>query len=94
MCIINSYLGAVFVEVRKLSYNYYDRLFSRHGISMKANVALQKKLLCLMYHLWKKNEAFDAALALRPAGLSASAASPKGDTGVDTTIPELEMAFF
>ncbi|AXI99340.1 Transposase [Cyclonatronum proteinivorum] len=87
-------VGNILSHKRQPYYNYYDRLVSRHGIKMKANVALQKKLLCLMYHLWKKNEAFDAALALRPAGLSASAVSPKGDTGVDTTIPELEMAFF
>lgn len=40
--------------------NLYDRTFERHGIKMKSYVAIQKKLLILIYHLWKKNQPYDA----------------------------------
>jgi len=38
----------------------FDRTYKKHGIKMKSYVAVQKKLLVIMYHLWKKNQAFDA----------------------------------
>ena len=37
----------------------FDRTFAKHGIKMKSYVAVQKKLLILIYHIWKKNEKFD-----------------------------------
>lgn len=37
----------------------YKRTFDKHGIKMKSYVAIQKKLLILIYTLWKKNEKFD-----------------------------------
>lgn len=37
----------------------YDRIFHRSFVKMKAYVAIQRKLLCLIYALWKKNEVFD-----------------------------------
>jgi len=37
----------------------YTRLVDKHGIKMKASVAVQRKLLELIYILWVKNEAFD-----------------------------------
>lgn len=37
----------------------YDRTIGRHGIKMKSYVAIQKKLLILIYTLWKKEEDFD-----------------------------------
>jgi transposase len=37
----------------------YDRTMERHGIKMKSYVAIQKKLLILIYTLWKKEEDFD-----------------------------------
>lgn len=37
----------------------YRRLVGRHGIKMKAAVAVQKKMLELAYVLWKKEEKFD-----------------------------------
>lgn len=41
-------------------YNLYVRLLVRNGgIKKKALVAVQRKLLVLIYTLWKKNEAFD-----------------------------------
>lgn len=37
----------------------YERTFGRHGIKMKSYVAIQKKLLILIYTLWKKEQDFD-----------------------------------
>ncbi|WP_243348551.1 IS110 family transposase [Parabacteroides sp. FAFU027] len=40
--------------------NLYNRIMSKTTIKMKAYVAIQRKLLCLTYILWKRNEAYDA----------------------------------
>jgi transposase len=37
---------------------FFERLFERHHQKMKAYVAVQKKLLVLIYTIWKKNEPF------------------------------------
>lgn len=37
----------------------YDRLLSKHNIKMKATVAVQRKLLVLIYTIWKKNEPYN-----------------------------------
>jgi len=37
----------------------FKRLVSKHGIKMKAVVAVQRKLLELIYILWKKDQAYD-----------------------------------
>ena len=37
----------------------FERTFDKHGIKMKSYVAIQRKLLILVYTLWKKNEKFD-----------------------------------
>lgn len=39
--------------------DFYNRLLGKHGVKMKAHVAVQKKLLSYMYFLWKKAETFD-----------------------------------
>ena len=39
----------------------YHRIYERSRIKMKAYTAVQKKLLTLIYTLWKKDEAFDPA---------------------------------
>lgn len=39
--------------------HHYERVFERSGMKMKGYVALQRKLLVLIYTLWKKNEPFD-----------------------------------
>ncbi|MEX2398566.1 MAG: IS110 family transposase [Candidatus Saccharimonadales bacterium] len=44
--------------------SYYERLLAKHGIKMKAHVALQKKLLSAIYYLWKKREMFDPGKAM------------------------------
>ena len=43
----------------KVFKDLFDRTFSRHGIKMKSYVAVQKKLLTVIFSLWKKNERFD-----------------------------------
>ncbi len=37
----------------------FVRMVQKHGIKMKAAVAIQRKLLVMMYTLWKKEEYFD-----------------------------------
>jgi transposase len=37
---------------------FFKRILEKHNQKMKAYVAVQKKLLVLIYTLWKKNEAF------------------------------------
>jgi transposase len=39
--------------------NLYERVYGRTGIKMKAYVAVQKKLLELIYFLWIKDEEYD-----------------------------------
>lgn len=39
--------------------SFYERNVNKHGIKMKSYVAVQKKLLVLIYALWKKGEAFN-----------------------------------
>jgi hypothetical protein len=38
--------------------NLYNRVYERTKFKMKAYTAVQRKLLILIYTLWKKNEAF------------------------------------
>lgn len=42
----------------------FDRTYEKHGIKMKSYVAVQKKILTMIYHLWKKNEAYDTIYQL------------------------------
>lgn len=51
-------LNAKTYEVGTMA-SLFERTFNKHGIKMKSYVALQRKLLILIYTLWKKNEAFD-----------------------------------
>lgn len=37
----------------------FERTYARHGIKMKSYVAVQKKLLLLIYHLWKNDTTYD-----------------------------------
>jgi transposase len=46
-------------EKNEFFSNFYDRLYSRHSIKMKAYVAIQRKLLMLIYTLWKNNEKYE-----------------------------------
>ena len=37
----------------------YERIFDRTKIKMKGYVAVQRKMLELIYTLWRKNQAYD-----------------------------------
>ena len=39
-------------------FNLYSRTLSKHGIKMKSYVAVQKKLLAMIYTLWKRDEEY------------------------------------
>jgi transposase len=45
-------------EVKQFK-DLFDRTYKKHGIKMKSYVAVQKKLLIMIYHLWNKNEAYN-----------------------------------
>lgn len=38
---------------------FYDRVYENSRFKMKAYVAVQKKLLCIIYSLWKSDQAYD-----------------------------------
>ncbi len=42
------------------THEYYERLVGRKGVKMVAATAVQRKLLGLIYTLWKKQEMFEA----------------------------------
>lgn len=70
---------------------FYDRLAARtgqNGTQMKAQVALQKKLLTYMFVLWTKKEQFDPEKIQNDrAGVDKKIAPPNGEaTGDMTTI--------
>ena len=46
--------------------NIFIRLVSKHGINMKAAVAVQRKLLELMFTLFKNGTTYDKAFFNRP----------------------------
>ena len=47
------------VQHDQLLSNFYNRLFDRQRIKMKSYVAVQRKLLILIYTLWKKEERYN-----------------------------------
>ena len=51
-------LNVVAYEVKPFS-DLYQRVHLRTNIKMKGYVAVQKKLLTMMYTLWKRNEMFE-----------------------------------
>lgn len=40
-------------------FNLFERTLEKHNLKMKSYVAVQKKLLVVIYALWKKNEEYD-----------------------------------
>jgi hypothetical protein len=55
----------------------FEGVYSRPGIKMKGYVAIQKKLLCLVYTRWKKDEAYDPQFG-QPPSTTSSKEEPKG----------------
>lgn len=39
--------------------NLYNRTYEKHGIKMKSYVAVQKKMLLMIYYLWKSGKEYD-----------------------------------
>jgi transposase len=48
--------------------NHYAMLVSKHGIKMKAAVSVQRKMLVLIYALWKKDQPFDPDYSNKESG--------------------------
>ncbi len=66
----------------------FDRIYLRSNIKMKGYVAVQRKLLCLIYTLWKTGESFvehanQPISGDKEAGLSFASASQKPESQND-----------
>ena len=48
--------------------NLYERVYARTNIKMKGYVAVQRKLLVVLYALYKKNQKFDRYHQLKTIG--------------------------
>lgn len=60
----------------------FDRTFAKHGIKMKSYVAIQKKILAIIYTLWKKNEKFDENYSNKPKVIALQTTTTElGQTG-------------
>jgi transposase len=54
------------VKYKQAGFNHlYNRVFIRTAIKMKGYVAVQRKLLILIYTLWKKDEEYDPNYLIR-----------------------------
>jgi hypothetical protein len=77
---------------------FYDRLAAREGVKgtkMKAQVALQKKLLTYMFILWKKKERFNPDIIDRDRkGRNKKVASPNGETTGDGDMTAIILPSF
>jgi len=92
LCVIRTKKGPL--------YKLYIRLLKRNGgLKKKALCAVQRKLLCLVYSLWKSGEAYDPNYQpmkpekRNPQGLKKS--SPEVTSklhGIDQTVAELPTA--
>ena len=74
------YQGGVFKDL-------FERVFQRSGIKMKGYVAVQRKLLQLIYHLWKNNEAFKE-IQTQPPMLEKEVAPTAGATLAETSLTD------
>jgi len=50
------------VKYNKPMQNLYNRIVEKQAIKMKGYVAVQRKLLMLIYTLWKKNEVYNPSI--------------------------------
>jgi len=65
----------------------YARLVGKHGIKMKASVALQRKILVLIYTIWKNNEPFNPAYEQQRVKKSeGSSLNPPTELVMDTAL--------
>ena len=61
-----------------------ERIYERSGLKMKGYVAVQRKLLCLFYTLWKNNQEFNPKINQKKVAQSEERAT------LDTQNPEME----
>lgn len=61
----------------------YQRLLNKHGIKMKALVAIQRKMLVLVYTLWRKDEVYDPEYVSKIKYL--------GQPHMETALTELDL---
>ena len=48
------------VRLQQTSFkNLFERIYQRTNLKMKGYVAVQRKILVLIFALWKKNEKYD-----------------------------------
>lgn len=67
-------------------WELYQRLLGKHGIKMKAHVAVQKKLLSYMFFLWNKQESFDPKHIRIQQAYHKNIAPPEDEATVDTSL--------
>lgn len=48
-------------------HQLYERVYDRTKVKMKAYVAVQRKLLCMVYAIWKSDNAFDPDFLIKNA---------------------------
>lgn len=66
---------------------FFERVLSKHNQKMKAYVAVQKKLLVIIYTLWKKRAAFDPGYLANASRNKETAPSFAGPTGQNEVAP-------
>jgi transposase len=64
----------------------YARLVGKHGIKMKASVALQRKILVLIYTLWKNDQAFNAGYQQGSKKSEGSSLNPPTELVINTAL--------
>lgn len=67
------------------NWQLYQRLLTRHGVKMKAHVAVQKKLLGYMFYLWKKQEVYDPQKIIKLQAYHKNVAPFNNEATVDTS---------
>lgn len=70
-------------------HQLYDRIFERTKIKMKGYVAIQRKLLCLIYTLWKNDSPYDQNYSTKK---SSGNHDPKPLFSVGPAGPETKVA--
>lgn len=71
------------VKYNQHHQNLYLRIEGKSGIKMKGYTAIQRKLLVLIYTLWKKDEAYDPHYHERKTNEAVSEKNEKKSTEVD-----------
>ena len=76
----------------------FNRTIQKHHIKMKSYVAVQKKLLVIIYSLWKTNKSFDANLKIQNITGDVEPAHPLGSPSgkaarTNENSPELNQGY-